>query len=75
MKESLANKTNIKEKARRSDKMKNYQYSIGVSLPKEFVDLIDKIVKENPDFKNRTAVIRYAVRRYYDELLQFKKNR
>ena len=53
--------------------MKNYQYSIGVSLPKEFVGLIDKIVKENPDFKNRTGVIRYAVRRYYDELLQFKK--
>ena len=52
---------------------KDYQYSIGISLPKEFVDLIDKIVKENPDFKNRTAVIRYAVRRYYDELLEFKK--
>ena len=52
---------------------KKYQYSIGISLPKEFVDLIDEIIKENPDFKNRTAVIRYAVRRYYDELLKHKK--
>ena len=51
---------------------KRYQYSRVVSLPKEFVDLIDKIIKENPDFKNRTGVIRYAVRRYYDEL-KFKK--
>jgi len=47
---------------------KKYPYSIGISLPKEFVDLMDRILKENPDFKNRTALIRYAVRRYYDEL-------
>ncbi|MBI2134490.1 hypothetical protein HYU09_00735 [Candidatus Woesearchaeota archaeon] len=52
---------------------KEYQYSIGISLPKEFVDLIDRILKENPDFKNRTAVIRYTVRRYYDELQALKK--
>ena len=52
---------------------KKYQGSIGISLPKEFVDIIDKIAMENPDFKNRTGVIRYAVRRYYDELLRLKK--
>jgi len=52
---------------------KEYQYSIPISLPKDFVDLIDGIVKENPDFKNRTGVIRYAVRRYYDEIKLKKK--
>jgi len=48
---------------------KEYQTSVGISLPKEFVNLIDEIIKLNPDFKNRTGVIRYAVRRYYDEVI------
>ena len=52
---------------------KEYQHSIGLSLPKEFVDLIDKILEENPDFKNRNGVIRYAVRKHYEELLKLKK--
>ena len=52
---------------------KKYPYSIGISLPKEFTTLVDRIIKENPDFKNRTGVIRYAVRRYYDELSKIKK--
>jgi metal-responsive CopG/Arc/MetJ family transcriptional regulator len=53
--------------------VKKYQNSIGISLPREFVQIIDKIVKEYPDFKNRTGVIRFAVRKYYDELFS-KKN-
>ena len=52
---------------------KEYKWSVGISLPREFVDLIDKIVKENPDFKNRTGVIRYAVRKYYEYLKSLKK--
>jgi len=52
---------------------KDYKHSIGLSLPKEFVDLIDKILYQNPDFKNRNGVIRYSVRKYYEELLKLKK--
>lgn len=37
------------------------------------MDLIDEIIKKNPDFKNRTSVMKYAVRRYYDELRKLKK--
>jgi Arc/MetJ-type ribon-helix-helix transcriptional regulator len=39
-----------------------------INLPPEFIILLDKIVEANPDFKNRTAVVRYAIRKYYDEL-------
>ena len=52
---------------------KKYQHSIGLSLSKEFVELIDKILEENPDFKNRNGVIRYAIRKYYEDLLKLKK--
>lgn len=46
---------------------------IGLGLPKAFVNLIDEIVEKNPDFKNRVNVIRYSVRKYYDELKKIEK--
>lgn len=52
---------------------KNNKNSIGISLPKEFVKIVDKIIKIYPDFKNRTGVIRYAVRKYYDETMGIKR--
>ena len=54
---------------------KKYEMSIGTSLPKPFMEMIDEIVKKNPDFKNRTAVIRYAVRKYYEYLKSLKLGR
>jgi len=52
---------------------KEYETNIGISLPKTFMEMIDEIIRKNPDFKNRTAVIRYAVRRYYEFLKDLKK--
>lgn len=52
---------------------KKYEMSIGTSLPKPFMEMIDEILEKNPDFKNRTAVIRYAVRKYYEFLKGLKK--
>jgi len=40
-----------------------------INLSPEFIILLDKIVEANPDFKNRTAVVRYAIRKYYDEII------
>lgn len=48
---------------------KAYTNSIGISLPVAFVGLIDEILKVNPDFKNRTGVIRYCVRKYYEDMV------
>ena len=47
--------------------------NIGLSLPKAFVNIIDEIIEKNPDFKNRVNVIRFAVRKCYDELLKLEK--
>lgn len=47
--------------------------NVGISLPKEFVAMIDKILEAHPDFKTRPGVIRYAVRRYYDEIFLEKR--
>lgn len=52
---------------------KTNKNSIGISLPKEFVALLDKILKIHPDFKNRTGVIRYVVRKYYEDVILKKK--
>ncbi len=52
---------------------KEYETNVGISLPKPFIRMIDEIVKKNPDFKSRAAVIRYAVRRYYEYLTSLKK--
>lgn len=52
---------------------KKYDTNVGLSLPQPFMDMVDEIVKKNPDFKNRMAVIRYAVRRYYEYLKDLKK--
>jgi len=49
--------------------MKNNQNKMYFDLPNEFVVLLDEIVEKNPDFKNKKAVIRYAVRKYYDEII------
>ncbi|MEA2037841.1 MAG: ribbon-helix-helix domain-containing protein [Nanoarchaeota archaeon] len=46
---------------------------VAVSLPGEFVDMIDEIVEKNPDFSNRVNVIRHAVRKYHDRLRELKK--
>jgi len=45
-----------------------------MSFPQEFVDLLDKIVKENPHFKNRPGVIKYAVIKYHEELQKLKSD-
>jgi len=42
--------------------------SVGISLPKEFVKIIDEIISKYTDFKTRSSLIRFAVRKYYDEL-------
>ena len=47
--------------------------NVGLSLPKAFVNIIDEIIEKNPDFKNRVNVIRFAVRKYYDEIILKKK--
>jgi Arc/MetJ-type ribon-helix-helix transcriptional regulator len=52
---------------------KKYDTNVGISLPKPFMGMIDEIVEKNPDFKNRMAVIRYAVRKYYEFLKGLKK--
>jgi hypothetical protein len=33
-----------------------YQNSIGIILPKEFIDLVDKILKENTDLKTEMVL-------------------
>ncbi len=53
--------------------MKKHQNKIYFDLPEEFVDLLNEIVEKNPDFKNKKAVIKYAIRKYYDELLELKE--
>ena len=53
---------------------KKYETNIGISLPKPFMDMIDEILEKNPDFKNRVAVIRYAVRKYYEFLKKLEKD-
>lgn len=53
---------------------KNKEKRSGISLSGEFIKIIDKILKENPDFKNRAAVVRYAVRKYYEELKKIEKS-
>ena len=52
---------------------KKYKTSVGVSHPKEFMEMVDKILEIHPEFKNRPGVIRYAVHRYYDEILSREK--
>lgn len=52
---------------------KKYETNVGISLPKPFMEMIDEILRKNPDFKNRMAVIRYAVRKYYEFLRKLKK--
>lgn len=37
------------------------------------MEMVDEIIEKNPDFKNRMAVIRYAVRKYYEFLRVLKK--
>lgn len=49
--------------------------SVTLCLPKDFIDLVDELVKRYPDFKNRNGVIKYAVRRYYDEITDHKKEK
>ena len=56
--------------------MKRKEY-IALSLPKEVMDVVDRTIKQHPDFKNRPSFIRYCIRRYYDELtsLEVQKKR
>ena len=49
------------------------QENVGLSIPKAFANIIDEIIEKNPDFKNRVNVIRFAVRKYYDDLHKIKK--
>ncbi|MBI2138509.1 hypothetical protein HYU13_02895 [Candidatus Woesearchaeota archaeon] len=52
---------------------KDYEPNIPLGFPKPFLAMVDEILEKNPDFKSRTTVIRYAVRKYYEELRAMKK--
>lgn len=42
--------------------------NLSINLPRKYIKLLDKIIKKNPDFVDRESLIKYCVRKLYDDL-------